>query len=173
MPEPIVRLYNMEDELLLTRAETQKNNLVSDLALFTARFPWINAAYVTSYESDINTANAVPQDNTVMTNIKVLTADVNASVGEGKSALNILFLFGEITYPNDKVRQRVFGQDQMEKARNDQEKMMNLLEHANSFANIVPFKPICLAEDTRRWKLTACLPLQQTYAPKMGCRKMP
>jgi hypothetical protein len=142
----IKRLYSMEDELMLTRAATQKGNLQNDLAAFTAKFPWINAAYVTSYQTDITTADAIPRDNTVMTDVKVLTADVNASVVEGREALSQLFRYAEITYPTDKVRQRVFGQDLLAKARSDQEKMENLLEHANGFADKLPYKTDLIAK---------------------------
>src|SRR5438045_1687290 len=99
MPQEIKRSYTMEDELMLTRAATQQGNLVNDLALFTAKFPWIIAAWATSYKTDIDTANAVPLDFTVAMDMKVLTADVNASVAEGRSALRQLFSYAEITYP--------------------------------------------------------------------------
>lgn len=157
MPEEINRLYNMEDELMLTRAQTQKNNLNTDLALFTARFPWLTAAYVTGYQTDIDTADVVPLDNSVITDIKVLTADVAASMTESKANLKALFLYGEITYPKDAVKQRVFGQDLMDKARNDQEKMQNLLEHANSFANKAPYKADLLAKGYTQVEIDALL----------------
>ncbi len=146
MPEEIIRLYSMQDEELQTRAQSQKSFLQADLAQFTPLFPWITGAYLTSYQSDIDTAVAFPLDNTVMTDIKVLTSDVNASVTEGKAALDLLFKYSEIAYPGDKVRQRVFGQDMMERARQDQEKMAHLLDHANSFADKAPYKADLLAK---------------------------
>jgi hypothetical protein len=171
MAEEINRLYNMEDEVLLTRAQTQKNNLNTDAALFLARFPWLTAAYITSYQTDISTAEAFPLDDTVMTNISALTADVNASVIEGKGALNILFLFGEITYPKDKVKQRVFGQDKMDKARNDQEKMINLLEHANSFADKDPYKTDLLAKGYTQTEIDALLTVADNIRTKNGLQE--
>jgi hypothetical protein len=146
MSQEIKRGYTMQDELLLTRASTQKANLTTDLAQFTAKFPWINAAWLTSYQTDIDTADAVPLDNTVMTDVKVLTADVNASVAEGREALQQLYRYAEITYPTDNVKQRVFGQDRFVKARGDQEKMENLLEHANGFADKLPYKTDLIAK---------------------------
>ncbi len=157
MPEPIIRAYNMEDELMLTRAQTQKNNLLADLALFTARFPWLTSTYVTNYQTDIDTADAVPLDESLMTDIKVLTSDLNASMDEAKTQLRILFLYAEITYPADKVKQRVFGQDQMDRARNDQEKMENLLEHANSFADKAPYKTDLIAKGYTQTEIDALL----------------
>jgi hypothetical protein len=144
--QKLERKYRMQDELLRTRAATQKGNLNTDLALFTAKFPWINIAWVNSYGTDIDTANAFPEDGTVMTDVKVLTADVNASVVEGRGVLQQLFRYAEITYPTDKVKQRVFGQDRYEKAVSDQEKMEKLLQHANGFADKLPYKTDLLAK---------------------------
>lgn len=146
MAENLKRLYNFSDELLLTRAHTQKDSLNADLAAFAARFPWITGAYIASYEADIATAGQYPEDFSVMTDIKALTADVNAAVAEGKAQLDILFLYGEIAYPADRVKQRVFGQDRLAGARNNDEKMANLLLHAHSMAEKMPYKTDLLAK---------------------------
>ncbi len=146
MSDPILRNYNMEDELMLVRSQTMKDNVNADLVAFTARFPWIVPAYLASWQSDIDTAHAFPLDNAVLDDQTVLTNDVNASMEDAKGKLRTLFLFAEITYPKDTVRQRVFGQNQMDKARNDQEKMMNLLQHAYSFAKKDPYKTDLLAK---------------------------
>lgn len=166
MPEEIVRLYKMEDELMLERAGTQKANLQTDLALFTAKFPWIDAAYATSYGTDIDTADAFPLDDTVMSNVKVLTSDVNASLVEGRNALSTLFSYAEFAYPTDKARQRVFGQDQMDKARSDQNKMENLLEHAHSFADKVPYKTDLIAKGYTQLQIDALLTISDNINTK-------
>ena len=87
MANEVKRLYTMEDELMLERAGTRHINLQADAALFTAKFPWIDAVYITSYGTDIATADAFPLDNTVMSDVKVLSADVNSTVEEGRGAL--------------------------------------------------------------------------------------
>jgi len=166
MADEIKRLYNFEDELMITRARTQKGNLQTDLALFTARFPWVDAVYVTSYQTDIDTADALPLDGTVMADITVLTSDVNASVAEGVAALNSLFRYAVLSYPTDKVRQRVFGQDRMEKARNDQEKMENLLEHANSMANKNPYKADLIAKGYTQLQIDGLLTISNNISAK-------
>lgn len=146
MANEVKRLYTMEDELMLERAGTRHINLTADLALFTAKFPWINPAYIASYGTDIATADAFPLDNTVMSDVKVLSADVNSTVEEGRGALQSLFRYAEFAYPTDTARQRVFGQDQYDKARKDSGKMENLLEHANGMADKVPYKAALLGK---------------------------
>ena len=164
--ESIVRLYNMEDEVMISRAKVQHGLLTTDLALFTAKFPWIDATYLTSYLTDTNTADAFPVDDTVMTNLTVLTSDVNASMDEGKNALKMLFLYAEITYPKDKVKQRVFGQDRMDKARNDQEKMENLLEHANSMARNDPYKTDLLGKGYTQLQIDGLMTISDNISTK-------
>lgn len=171
MADDITRLYRMEDELMLERAGTQKGNLQIDLALFTAKFPWIDAAYLTSYGTDIDTADAFPLDNTVMSDVKVLTSDVNASVAEGRTALQSLFRYATFAYPTDNARQRVFGQDQMDKARNDQNKMENLLEHAHSFANKVPYKTDLIARGYLQPQIDALLTISDNIHTKNGLQE--
>lgn len=166
MPEEIIRLYNMEDEVMIERAKVQQALLVTDLPAFTAKFPWIDAVWAASYLTDINTADAFPEDNTVMTNIEVLTADVNASMKEGVNSLKILFLYDEITYINDKVKQRVFGQDRMEKARTNKGKMENLLEHAHNMANQLPYKNDLINKGFTQFQIDALLTISDNISSK-------
>lgn len=166
MAEELNRKYSMEDELMVTRAYTQQSLLDADKALFAAKFPWIDNAYILAYKTDIETADAFPQNNTVLTDQKILTADVNALVAEARNALRQLFIYAQITYPDDKVKQRVFGQDQMDKARNDQEKMENLLEHAHTMANKNPYKTDLIAKGYTQTEIDGLLTLSDNINSK-------
>lgn len=139
MAKEINREYNLEDEAMLVRAEVMHTQLVADLAAFTAKFPFIDAAYEAAMAATINTANALPLDNQVVSNLKVLTEDVNAQVILGRSALKALGIYAKLTYPDSEARQRSFGQDQWADAYNDQEKMMNALEQAHAQAIAAPY----------------------------------
>lgn len=139
-PKEVIRLYSLEDELMQTRATTMHSNAVNDLADFTAKFPWFNATYLTSVETDITTAMAFQTDNTVVDAIKVLTEDVNSSLEEGMRALDTLDIYARLAYPDSHARQRVFGQDGWAKARNDQQKMVNALEQAFLYADQTTYK---------------------------------
>jgi hypothetical protein len=139
MPEEIIRNYTMEDEGMLVRAEIIHDQLVTDLAAFTAKFPFIDAAYAAAIQASIDAANALPLDNQVVSNLKVLTEDVNAQVLLGRRALSNLGIYAKLTYPNDEARQRVFGQNQWAEAYSDQEKMMNALEHAHALVIAAPY----------------------------------
>lgn len=140
IPKEVVRLYNMEDEQMQTRATTMHGNATNDLADFTAKFPWFDTTYLASVETDIATAMAFQTDDMVVDAIKVLTEDVHTSMSEGMRALDTLDVYARLAYPNSPARQRVFGQDNWARARNDQQKMVNALEHAFLYANQTPYK---------------------------------
>jgi hypothetical protein len=146
MPTDIKRLYNHIDEDMLVKAQVFKDNLTLDLALFTAKFPWLIAANATALQASITSAEALALDTQVVANLKVLTADVNAQVILGGDALNILGIYAKLTYPSDEARQNVFGQQHWNEAKNDQEKMINALEHANSLATAAPYNAALIAK---------------------------
>ena len=139
MPEEILRNYRMEDEAMLVRAEVFHDQLVEDLADFTAKFPFIDAAYEAAIQATIDAANALPLDNQVVDNLKVLTEDVNAQVVLGRRALSDLGIYAKLAFPDDEARQRVFGQDTWGDAYSDQEKMMNALEQAHTMVTTAPY----------------------------------
>jgi hypothetical protein len=142
---PIKRLYTMEDEEMQTRAQTMHSNLLIDLAAFTAKFSWFDAAFILSFLTDITTAKNYELDMQVVNLIKVLTADLKASTDEGMRALDLLDIYARIAYPTDITQQRVFGQKMWEKARNDQQKMYKALKMAHNLANAAPYKAALLA----------------------------
>ncbi len=137
--KPIKRIYTMEDELMLTRAQTMHDNLAADVADFQAKFPWLDVAFIASFLTDITTAASYPLDGAVVNNIKVLTEDVAASMVEGMKALDTLDVYARVAYRDSLARQRVFGQNNWDKARNDQQKMVDALELAYGFASVVPY----------------------------------
>lgn len=144
--KPIVRLYHMPDEDMTTRAQTMHDNLDTDIADFTAKFPGINGGFVTSFATDITTAKNFMSDTAVVNMIKVLTEDLEASVEEGMRALDALDVYAREAFDDSPAKQRVFGQDTWAKARNDQQKMVKALKLAHSFANVDPYKSALIAE---------------------------
>lgn len=139
MAKTVTPNYYGEAEAMLVRAEVIKNQLAEDLAEFEAKFPFMNADYVTALTTSIENANTLPLDNQVVSNIKLLTADVNAHVVLGRNALSDLNTYAKLAYKKDPAKQQAFGQKDWDKAYSDQEKMENALEFANDIAKDEPF----------------------------------
>ena len=133
--QEIIRKYRHKDEEMLVKAEVMANLLSADMALFTAKFPFVNPSFLTSFNGSIDSANAFQLDEAIVSNISVLTSDVNNKVLEGHEALRVLGVYAEVAFLNDAARQGAFGQNTWAAAKVDQEKMMNALEAANAKAN--------------------------------------
>lgn len=106
---------------------------------FAVKFPFVDAVYVASYQTDITTAINFQSDTAQVNLIKVLTEDVEASVAEGMKSLDTLDTYARLAFPDSPAKQRVFGQDTWDKARNDQQKMSKALKLAHSFASVDPY----------------------------------
>lgn len=157
----IIRLYHMEDELMLTRAQTKHDLLEDDLGDFTPKFPEITEPWLISFQTDIATARNFQSDTEVVNTIKVLTEDVESSMDEGASALNAVDVYARLAFPTSPAKQRVFGQDGWVKARSDQQKMSKALKLAHSFANAEPYKTALLAKGLTQAQIDALLTIAE------------
>lgn len=138
------RLYSMTDRAMLNRAQRQKDKIKRALAAFTPRFPWLDAAYLDAYQTEIDLAAGIAQNNTLTTDTKALSAGVQTSMMESKIILGVLFIYSAIAFRNDIKRQEEPGKNLLDKARNNTLKMMSLLQHAWSVADKDPYKTALL-----------------------------
>lgn len=146
MAQEIVRNYNLTDDAMLERAQIFHDRLAGELADFTARFPWLDAAWLTAFQADITASDAFPKDESVTLDIKVLTGDVTASMQQGYAALQTLGGYAKLAYPNDTARQRVFGQQYWRDAYNNTLKLQEALELAHAKADSPTYKADLLAK---------------------------
>lgn len=140
MNEEITRDYNLSDEDVLVIGQTMVDNLVAEQAAFTASFSHCTEEETQAFQAAVTTAGALPLDNEVMDNVQVLTADLAAQVKLGGQVLSSLGRYAIEAYPTDERRQRVFGQDDWDEARNDTEKMRDALEHAYNMVTDEDYK---------------------------------
>lgn len=134
------RHYTIQDEDMLEHAQTIKNLVEDSLIAFSTSFPWVDAAYLTSFQNEIDAADDLAIDYTINKEVKVTVADTEKIMAQARQALRSLFHFAKATYPLDKKLQRIFGQQKMGKARNSHIKMLSLLALAHSFASKNPYK---------------------------------
>ena len=139
MPHTPIRHYAMEDEAMLVHAQVMHNQLDSDLADFTPAFPWLVAPLVADMQASIDAANALPLDTQIAAQLKVLTEDVKTLQKEANTALRVLHTYALLTYPNDKKRQQVFGQEEWPNIQQSNEKMIIALEVAHSLSGTAPY----------------------------------
>lgn len=146
MAKAIKRAFGMADDSMLERAEVFHDALNTELADFTARFPWLDGVWLTAFQNDISDADAFPTDDSVVLDIKVMTADVGSAMRQGYGALQTLGLYAKLAWPKDMARQRVFGQDGWDEAYNNTLKLQEALELAHAKADGASYKPDLLAK---------------------------
>jgi hypothetical protein len=133
MEEPVKRDYSLEDEALLTKATTIFKTLETKLADFTAKFSWVDAAFLADFGADITAAKNSVAQQVLASNKKVMTE-------EGFRALHVLGTYAALAYPQDLNRRLVFGQEHWRAARVNRKKMFDVLTQAYSLASQDPYK---------------------------------
>jgi hypothetical protein len=146
MAQELLRVFSSGDDEMLERAQVFHDRLSDELADFTARFPWLDGAWLTAYQADITAADAFPKDESVLLDLKVLTGDVTAAMQQGYAALLTLGGYAKLAWPTDMARQKVFGQQYWANASKNTLKLQEALELAYAKANSASYKPGLLAK---------------------------
>ncbi len=146
MAQEIERVFKMPDDEMLERAQVFHDRLTPELAGFTARFPWLDATWLTAFQNDITAADQFPKDESVTLDIKILTGDVNSVMQQGYAALQALGSYAKLAYPTDQSRQRGFGQQYWSSAAKSTLKLQEALELAYAKADSADLKPALLAK---------------------------
>lgn len=146
MADAIVRFYESTDDATLERGNLFHALLGTHLAQFTPLFPFIDAPWRTAFKADIDAADAFPKDDQVVGQIKINTGDVGEAMGRGRSAFGTLGVYAKLTWPEDKNRQRQFGQDLWVERRNSQTGIIEGLQLAYNVANMAANKVELIAK---------------------------
>ncbi len=146
MAKNLKRNFRIGDAMMLERAQVFADMLDTELPAFTARFPWMDAAWLGQLRSDIDAAAAFPNDQSVMLDIKVLTADLDTAMKMGYAALRTLAGYARLAWPHERARQRVFGQDGWIAALHSSQRMQEAIELAHSLAGSPELLPDLMAK---------------------------
>jgi hypothetical protein len=146
MAKPLKRSFKYSDDVMLERARMFADGMETELSAFTARFPWMDAGWLSQFRTDIDAADAFPKDRSVRLDIKVLTGDLKATMRQGLIGLKTLDGYARLAWPNDRSRQRVFGQDGWKLTHNNSLRMQEALELAHAQANSDELRPDLMAK---------------------------
>lgn len=144
MAQAIVREFNMEDLLMLERAQIFHNAFIVDDADFIAAFPHLALPFATDFQTAIDEADAIPSGSEVDAEIAVVTEELNNLLPLGQKALQKLFTYANVAF-NSKAKVNLFGKNKYEKARTSDLRMKELLEQANRQAEVAVYKTALLA----------------------------
>ena len=145
-PTKLKRLFSKSYQLMLQQNQTAKSLATVDIADFTARFPWIDAAYLVAWQSALDAAEVAAGDEEVILNQAILTQDVDQEMAVARGKFQHLKVYAGFAFKNDNARQNAFGLRLYEPARTNQLKMIQLLELAHNQAENGSLKPDLLAK---------------------------
>lgn len=146
MAKGVKRVFKLTDDALLERAYLFHDMVEGELAAFTARFPWLDAAWLSAFKSEIDGAGDFPTDKSITLSVKVQTGDVNQVMQQSYAALQTLAGYAQLAWPADMARQRAFGQNSWRAARRNSPKLQEALELAHSTATSSEYRPVLLAK---------------------------
>jgi len=144
MANSIEREYDLEDLVMLERAQVFHNAFVIDDAEFIAAFPFLADPFAANFQTAIDAADAIPSGSEVDALITVVTQQLNNIVVDGQKAMQKLFAYVEVAF-DTKNMLNVFGKPKYEKARTSDLRMKELLEQANRNAEVAENKAALIA----------------------------
>ncbi len=144
MANSIEREYDLEDLVMLERAQVFHNAFLNDDVSFIAAFPHLAPPFAADFQAAIDTADAIPSGSEVDALITVVTEQLNKKIVDGQKAMQKLFAYVELAF-DDKNMLNVFGKPKYEKARTSDLRMKELLEQANRNAEVADNKAALLA----------------------------
>ena len=171
------RKYIYIDEEMIVKAQVFHNAIENAyLAQFSARFPFIDNAFLASFQTEINVAEALPLDGQVKADKNVDAEDANIILAQCKTALRALNRYAQLAFHGDKARKKAFGQDTWTKAFQNKDVMQTALKKAHEIA-IKPeyqiplfatgFTPDMVAELLTLWQQLVALHVRHQEAKKL------
>jgi len=136
----IKKNYNMDEDVLLERAQLFHDTLTLELADFTAQFPWLDAPWVANFQTETDAADDFPKDIDVTLDIEIKTGDVVMAMSQGRSALDRLGTYAKLAWPADLKRQTSFGQEGWTKAKRNTLDLKEALQTAHRKAENAALK---------------------------------
>lgn len=134
-PKKVERKFSKPQLKLLEQAQKLHDIFEEDLALFTAKFPFMDTVYLDNFQTQINEADAEPDDESVVDNQQTFTNDLNNSMKNGRNGYTILLTYVSFAFPNNASVLEHFGQKRYRTARFVQLEMKELLQYAHEIAN--------------------------------------
>jgi len=134
------KLFSMGYDAVVERGQLLKDTVALEVASFSVKFPWLDAAWLILFQNDIDAADNFPKDDTVVGDQKVKTGDLKAEEALGAAALDLLGIYAKLAWPSDKSRQMVFGQQNWTEAKRNTLKLKEALQRAYKYANDDDYK---------------------------------
>src|SRR3990170_720446 len=99
-PKEVIKSYNKSHMLMLEQSQTMRDHFEADKADF-AHFTQFLDPFAANWQTAIDAADALPDDEAVRDEIKLLTQTVNVAMNAAENAYGTLIIYVKQAYPND------------------------------------------------------------------------
>ncbi len=145
-PKELKRNYIKADRIMLEQSQGFHDLLAENLAFFTAKYPFIDAAYLLKFQSDIDAANAVMNDREIVEEISDDASVMAGFIAVGKAKYMNLITIARFTYPDNPTMINRFGLPEYEEYSRVHTLFPILLDQAHDLANEPAIKALLLAK---------------------------
>jgi hypothetical protein len=145
-PKKVERKFRKAYLLLLQQAQTMLDHFLDDIAAFTARYPLMDATYATAWQTAIDDADDMPDDEEVVSNQKQTTIAVDEVMIAAINHYSLLVTFLKMIYkPKIAAVLDHFGYPRYRRVRYVQLEMKELMDLAYDRANSADYKADLIA----------------------------
>ena len=144
-PKVVKPNYSKSHMLMLEQSQTMQGHFETDKADF-AHFTQFLDPFAANWQTAIDAADALPDDEAVRDEIKLLTQTVNVAMNAAENAYGTLIIYVKQAYPNDAAILQLFGEDRHRAVQKNQLRMIELMELAAAKANTAPYKAALIAK---------------------------
>lgn len=109
--------------------------LTNDLADFTPQFPLMTSAFITNFETVIDTAESSPSTDQVKNAIKALKADVALKVKDSVAKTNELINYASLAFAGNDVKIDSYGKGKVTALSRKRPSLIKLMEENYDLAN--------------------------------------
>jgi hypothetical protein len=122
------------------------DHVITDLLLFTAKFPFIDAAYVAAWQTAIDNADDAPDDEQVLDDQQMVTYNMSIAMNDARNLYTLLIIYVKLAFPGNDAVLEQFGLKRYRRDRSVQGDMKELMDIAYTRANSTDYKAALIAK---------------------------
>jgi len=154
--QSVQRIFNMDDNDVLVRAQLFYDNFSIDEAEITAVYPTLDTPFADNFQTAINDADNLPSDQEEVDFISYKVSLVNERVAEAKVLIQQCYNFVKLAFGDNIAINKNFGKGpEYHDAANSGYKIKELLEKVHRACDRPEFKPQLIAVGFTQLKIDA------------------
>lgn len=138
--EQRLRDYDKADDRMLEQSQTMRTLFEGDKADFVGFYNHLADPFSALWQSDIDSAHALPTADEEIAELEVRTEDLEAQMETARVQYQKLASYVRLLFPASKAKQGVFGLDKYVKVRKSQSGMRDLMRLAYRMADSADYK---------------------------------